>query len=135
MPRYIDADALIAEYDRVHVGPAGGARKLMVEAPTADEAPKSEVAGEIFAEIDKIIIGCRVDEYSKEFGYVVRQNYNGASIVRYLAELKKKYDVTDTNVGSKYFTPEQVRAMSREEVHKNYSAIMESMKTWCGERK
>lgn len=96
---------------------------------------ETEVAREIFAEIDKIIIGCRVDEYSKEFGYVVRQNYNGASIVRCLAELKKKYDVTDTNVGSKYFTPEQVRAMSREEVHKNYSAIMESMKTWGGERK
>lgn len=36
MPRYIDADKLIAEYDRVHIGPAGGARKLMVDAPTAD---------------------------------------------------------------------------------------------------
>ena len=36
MARYIDADKLIAEYDRVHIGPAGGARKLMVEAPTAD---------------------------------------------------------------------------------------------------
>lgn len=36
MSRYIDADALIAEYDRVHIGSAGGARKLMVDAPTAD---------------------------------------------------------------------------------------------------
>ena len=36
MARYIDADRLIAEYDRVHVGAPGGARKLMVEAPTAD---------------------------------------------------------------------------------------------------
>ena len=27
---------LIAEYDRVHVGPAGGARKLMVDAPAVD---------------------------------------------------------------------------------------------------
>ena len=34
--RLIDADALIAEYDRVHIGPAGGARKLMVDAPTVD---------------------------------------------------------------------------------------------------
>ena len=34
--RYIDADKLIAEYDRVHIGPPGGARKLMVAAPTAD---------------------------------------------------------------------------------------------------
>lgn len=39
MSRYIDADKLIAEYDRVHVGPPGGARKLMVDAPTADVAP------------------------------------------------------------------------------------------------
>lgn len=36
MARYIDADKLIAEYDRVHVGPPGGARKLMEEAPAAD---------------------------------------------------------------------------------------------------
>lgn len=36
MARYIDVDKLIAEYDRVHIGPAGGARKLMVEAPSAD---------------------------------------------------------------------------------------------------
>jgi hypothetical protein len=42
MARYIDADALIAEYDRVHVGAPGGARKLMVDAPTADVVPKSE---------------------------------------------------------------------------------------------
>lgn len=34
--RLIDADALISEYDRVHVGAPGGARKLMEEAPTID---------------------------------------------------------------------------------------------------
>jgi hypothetical protein len=43
MARYIDADKLIEEYDRVHIGAPGGARKLMVEAPTVDVAPKSEV--------------------------------------------------------------------------------------------
>ena len=32
--RLIDANALIAEYDRVHIGPPGGARKLMEDAPT-----------------------------------------------------------------------------------------------------
>lgn len=37
MPKeYIEREALIAEYDRVHIGVSGGARKLMVEAPTAD---------------------------------------------------------------------------------------------------
>lgn len=29
-----------------------------------------------------------------------------------------------------YFTPEQVRKMSREEVRKNYYYILESMKNW-----
>lgn len=33
---YIERWALIADYDRVHKGEAGGARKLMVDAPTAD---------------------------------------------------------------------------------------------------
>ena len=42
MARYIDADALIAEYDRVHIGAPGGARKLMVDAPTADVVPRAE---------------------------------------------------------------------------------------------
>lgn len=36
MAEYIDREALIAEYDRVHIGAPGGARKLMVEAPAAD---------------------------------------------------------------------------------------------------
>ena len=34
--RLIDANALTAEYDRVHIGPPGGARKLMEDAPTVD---------------------------------------------------------------------------------------------------
>lgn len=38
MARYVDVDKLIEEYDRVHIGAPGGARKLMVEAPTADVA-------------------------------------------------------------------------------------------------
>jgi hypothetical protein len=48
MARYTDIDKLIAEYDRVHIGPAGGARKLMVEAPIADVAPRAEVEGIIY---------------------------------------------------------------------------------------
>ncbi len=35
----IDRAALIAEYDRVHVGAPGGARKLMEDAPTIDAVP------------------------------------------------------------------------------------------------
>lgn len=35
-PDLISRSALIAEYDRVHTGPPGGARKLMEEAPAVD---------------------------------------------------------------------------------------------------
>ena len=35
---YIDRATPLAEYDRVHVGPPGGARKLIEEAPVADVA-------------------------------------------------------------------------------------------------
>ena len=34
--RLIDANALIAEYDRAHIGEPGNARKLMEDAPTVD---------------------------------------------------------------------------------------------------
>ena len=34
--RLIDANALITEYDRVHIGEPGKARKLMEDAPTVD---------------------------------------------------------------------------------------------------
>lgn len=36
MKELIDRKALIAEYDRVHIGPPGGARKLMEDAPIVD---------------------------------------------------------------------------------------------------
>lgn len=36
--RLIDADALITEYDRVHIGEPGKARKLIEDAPTVDAA-------------------------------------------------------------------------------------------------
>ena len=34
--RLIDANALIAEYDRLHIGEPGKARKLIADAPTVD---------------------------------------------------------------------------------------------------
>lgn len=37
--RLIDADALIAEYDRVHVGPPGRARELIINAQTVQPEP------------------------------------------------------------------------------------------------
>lgn len=40
--RLIDADALIAEYDRVHVGAPGNARKLINDAPTIEPSVQPE---------------------------------------------------------------------------------------------
>lgn len=45
MGRLIDREKLIAEYDRVHVGPAGGARKLMEEAREVQAIPISWIEG------------------------------------------------------------------------------------------
>ena len=39
MAEYIEREALLAEYDRVHVGPPGGARKLIEEALAAEVVP------------------------------------------------------------------------------------------------
>lgn len=79
MARYTDIDKLIAEYDRVHIGPAGGARKLMVEAPIADVVPRAEVE-KIFEEIERSV-------YKLETPYQVLH----CIPTGYLAELKKKY--------------------------------------------
>ena len=37
--RLTDAEALIAEYDKIHEGEAGKARKLMEDAPTVEAIP------------------------------------------------------------------------------------------------
>ena len=39
MAEYIEREALLAAYDAAHKGEPGGARKLMVDAPSADVAP------------------------------------------------------------------------------------------------
>ena len=44
----ISRSALLAEYDRVHVGEPGGARKLMEEAPAVDAIPIDVVAEMLF---------------------------------------------------------------------------------------
>lgn len=42
MRELIDRAALIAEYDRVHIGAPGMARKLMEDAPTIEERKKGK---------------------------------------------------------------------------------------------
>ena len=41
--RLIDADALLAEYDRYHKGEPGKARKLIEDAPTVSAVPVSKI--------------------------------------------------------------------------------------------
>lgn len=43
----IDKEKLIAEYDRVHVGPPGGARKLMEDAEDVPAIPLAWIKGYI----------------------------------------------------------------------------------------
>lgn len=77
MARYTDIDNLIAEYDRVHVGPAGGARKLMVEAPIADVAPRADVIEEyrkkVYAKMEKYTVFGR--EYIQRIMREVEKEY------------------------------------------------------------
>ena len=128
MARYIDADRLMTKIHELYIQPnieLWQVVNCVANSPTADVAPKSEVAREIFTEIEKLIfVGGFTGEVSN-LTILTTKDYEA---------LKKKYGVTDTNVGNKYFTAEQVRAMPPEEVRKNYSAIMESMKKW-GEQK
>ena len=64
---------------------------VFAEIPTADVVPKSEVAREIFEEIERYVIkGISV-------GGEHLTLFNGKNY----AELKKKYGVTDTNVSHK----------------------------------
>lgn len=79
MNDYISRSKLIAEYDRVHIGAAGGARKLMVEAPAEDVVPRAEVAREIFAEINNI---------KKEYA---RGDIDGNALYILLYMIEKKY--------------------------------------------
>ena len=88
MARYIDADKLIEFITKGLNNPdktkAFGydAIEILAEveyAPTADVAPKSEVAREIFEEIDTMI-----------FGTIIPNDCAIISIAK-LAELKKKY--------------------------------------------
>ncbi len=39
MAEYIEREEVLAEYDRQHQGPPGGARKIIAEWPAADVAP------------------------------------------------------------------------------------------------
>lgn len=82
--RLIDADALIAEYDRVHVGEPGKARKLIADAPTVDAVPVVRCKDCVHAvEIEKDYIRklfidgtkqCELGRGDQCFGYSIISN-------------------------------------------------------------
>jgi hypothetical protein len=101
--RYIDADALIKEIEagqdslktnndamweinKKYYKGLCWAHKIIDEQPTADVAPRAEVAMEIFEEIEKTVNDCVVDESLFKPAYFEFRKFN-----EHLAELKKKY--------------------------------------------
>lgn len=80
MAEYIEREALIAEYDRVHIGEAGGARKLMIEAPACDVV---EVVHGEWVDVQYTYYGakryecsqCRDDEFWKKRYIEIKENY------------------------------------------------------------
>ena len=70
--RLTDADALLVEYDRVHVGPPGKARQLILDAPTIAPGPQW--------------IPCCVrlpDEHGHYLGYVINDPWRYAITVTF----------------------------------------------------
>lgn len=74
----ISLKALIAEYDRVHIGPPGGARKLMEDAPAVDAVP-------IDSEFEQVLI-C-AERYA-----CGRQTYMPHTVIRYITPLLPHLD-------------------------------------------
>lgn len=83
MSDLISRKALIAEYDRVHVGPPGGARKLMEDAPSVEPKPKWIPCSERMPEQDGTYIVSGVWASGKkatgECEYMVEDGYFNAS--------------------------------------------------------
>jgi hypothetical protein len=84
MAEYIEREKLIAEYDRVHVGAAGGARKLMVDAPAADVAPAVHwiSVNDRLPEAEKeVLILCKAS-YGKNYRYQCIAFYEPKGMLR-----------------------------------------------------
>jgi hypothetical protein len=96
---------------------------LQEEADSIIKKANQELAREIFKEIQSCL---------------VRRHWNGFDIVTFefdavkYAELKKKYTEGEDKPASeeKYFSPEDVRKMTNQEVREKYSAIRKSMEMW-----
>lgn len=90
------------------------------------EMARQKVASEIFEEIQKSIVHNILHNESYSFEGVID------CITKDLDELKKKYTEGEPIPASeeKYFSPEDVRKMTNQEVRENYTAIRKSMERW-----
>lgn len=88
MARYIDVDKMIDGYSttfpyNLDYCDDGDLMEWLNSQPTADVAPRAEVAREIFEEIERVISETKIGSL---YGY-----YFTKDIRAYIAELKKKY--------------------------------------------
>lgn len=124
-----DAVDVIVKYPYDIAGKTATAIKMLEGLPDADVVPKSEVASEIFADVNMRIISYSTDIYIKgeELIIIPKSDYNAI-----LAELIKKYTEGEDKPASeeKYFSPEDVRKMTNQEVREKYTAIRRSMERW-----
>lgn len=100
MARYIDADKfksiLEKAMEKMHL--IGGVKGVDVGAviaaldrqPTADVAPRAEVAREIFWEIDMLLMSITIDEEAEE-------SFVGLDFDKYLA-IRRKYTKVETEM-------------------------------------
>lgn len=84
MSRLIDADALLAEYDRVHVGPPGGARKLIDNAPTIELSAQPEVRFE-----EQTIKGYSIDQLILIANVLERENLPPERVAEALTDMRR----------------------------------------------
>lgn len=104
MARYIDADLLLEtmreRYDEIcdtygyydlYTSGYDDAVDAVENAPTADVAPRAEVAREIFWEMDKLLLSITIDEEAEE-------SFVGFDFDKYIA-LKKKYTQSEPPEG------------------------------------
>ena len=75
MARLIDADALLAEYDRQHEGEPGKARKLIEDAPTVDAVEVVRCKDCRHISVERGLCFCNVWEKFNGMGYDGFCNY------------------------------------------------------------
>ena len=73
--RLIDANALIAEYDRVHIGEPGKERKLIADAPTVDAVEVVRCKDCRHISVERGLCFCNVWEKFNGMGYDGFCNY------------------------------------------------------------